>query len=65
MGSILAWFPVRRKMNEGWRRIVEERQTEEEEEEEAKGCLHPPRMPSYEGAYLSQQALIITQQCPT
>lgn len=62
MGSILAWFPVRRKKNEGWKRIVEKRQTEEEEE--AKGCLHPSRMPSYLGAYLSQQALIITQQCP-
>lgn len=32
--------------------------------EEAKGGLHSAKLPSYEGAYQSQQALIITQQCP-
>lgn len=31
--------------------------------EETKGGLHSAKLPSYEGAYQSQQALIITQQC--
>lgn len=39
---------------------TEERQTVEE----AKGGLHSAKLPSCEGAYQSQQALIITQQCP-
>ena len=61
MGSITCLvLSEEEKKNEGWRRLLEERQTEEE----GTGGLHLAKLSGNVGAYGSLQALIITQQCP-
>ena len=61
MGSITCpVFNEGGKKNDEWSTSPEEGQTEEE----STGGLHWAKLSSYVGAYHSQQALIINQQCP-